>query len=258
MIGFDYLGQNGRLANQMFQYAALRGIASYNNYDFCIPKTNFNDEWKDNKLFDVFELSNLKNIGHIFTSFYPEKQFRYDDEYVKNCPDNISLHGYYQSEKYFNHIENDIRKDFTFHSHIFDPCEEMISEIDSPISLHVRRTDYITDRNHTTLDLSYYEQALNQFDLNRTVIVFSDDTDWCKTQNLFSSDRFMISENIDNAIDLCLMTLCSDHIIANSSFSWWGAWLANSNKVISPSTWFGPGNQHLETQDLIPENWTII
>jgi hypothetical protein len=111
--------------------------------------------------------------------------------------------------------------------------------------------------NHHNLDLNYYEEALKHFD-DRQVIVFSDDPEWCKEQSLFSDDRFLVSESEDNKIDLCLMTFCTSHIIANSSFSWWGAWLANSQKVIAPSKWFGPNNADKETKDLIPETWTII
>jgi hypothetical protein len=68
----------------------------------------------------------------------------------------------------------------------------------------------------------------------------------------------LVSENQSNYVDLCLMTLCSDHIIANSSFSWWGAWLANTSTVIAPNNWFGPNNANKETKDLIPESWTRI
>ena len=134
----------------------------------------------------------------------------------------------------------------------------MISGVDNPIALHIRRTDYLTDNNHTTLGLDYYEQALSEFEDDRPVIVFSDEPSWCEEQELFSDDRFMISESDDNAIDMCLMSLCSGHIIANSSFSWWGAWLANSKQVIAPTKWFGPGNEGKSTQDLIPARWKRI
>lgn len=126
------------------------------------------------------------------------------------------------------------------------------------MSLHVRRTDYLTNSaNHNNLDLDYYEKALEYFE-NRQIIVFSDDPEWCKKQSLFSDDRFLISESGNNTIDLCMMTFCSGHIIANSSFSWWGAWLANSEKVIAPSKWFGPNNVDKETKDLYCDNWNVI
>jgi hypothetical protein len=135
----------------------------------------------------------------------------------------------------------------------------MISQLDSsPIALHIRRTDYITNPNHTALGLDYYQKALEQFD-DESVLVFSDDPEWCNQQELFSSDRFLIAEGNSNYVDLCLMTICSGHIIANSSFSWWGAWLATNNKVIAPSGWFsGSDNEHIDTKDIIPETWTVI
>jgi hypothetical protein len=260
MIGFNYLGQYGRLANQMFQYASLRGIAAFKNYEFCIPKTNYGDKWKDNKLFDVFELSGLQHIGSTPDKFYEEKQFHYDENYVLNCPDNVSIHGYFQSEKYFKHIEDQIRKDFTFKDYISEPCSKNFN-FDEIISLHVRRTDYVSNSiNHPPCSLEYYERALKHFNDQIPVMIFSDDVEWCKSQQLFNSDRFLISESYNTYIDLCLMTMCKYHIIANSSFSWWGAWLANSQKVIAPSKWFGNnGNTSKnQTHDLYNNGWIKI
>ena len=140
-------------------------------------------------------------------------------------------------------------------------CKAMISGVDNPIALHVRRTDYVTNSaNHPPCTLEYYEEALKNFDDDRNVIVFSDDPAWCNEQDLFAGDRFLISENEDNRVDLCLMTLCSDFIIANSSFSWWGAWLANRGKVIAPSRWFGTEGYTKDhnTKDVVPETWTRI
>jgi hypothetical protein len=130
---------------------------------------------------------------------------------------------------------------------------------DTPISLHIRRKDYVTNPNHTALGADYYEKALKEFDEKETVLVFSDDPDWCNEQQLFADDRFMIAEGNSGWTDMCLMTMCKGHIIANSSFSWWGAWLAKSEKVVAPSGWFAGSNlEHLDTKDLIPEEWVII
>ena len=86
-------------------------------------------------------------------------------------------------------------------------------------------------------------------------------SEWCKEQDLFEDDRFLVAEGNDSYTDLCLMSLCTDFIIANSTFSWWGAWLSKSmNKTVcspDPSIWFGPNNAHLDTSDIIPEDWTI-
>ena len=88
------------------------------------------------------------------------------------CPDEISLAGFFQSEKYFKNIENEIREDFTFKDEILDPCKEMIESVGDALSLHVRRTDYLKNPNHTTLEIDYYEKALDQFDSDLPVIIF--------------------------------------------------------------------------------------
>jgi hypothetical protein len=266
MIGCNALGRMGRLANQMFQYASLKGIGRRVGADIMIPNhtQSVNDgigNMLRTELFDSFDLR--VNIGLLDNGHAPvvqEKFFHFDEELFTMCPDHVSIQGYFQTEKYFQHIESEIRDDFTFNDEILKPCKEMISSTKTPVALHVRRTDYLVNNgNHFNLPLSYYEEALKLFD-GRNVIVFSDDPAWCKEQEIFSDDRFMVSENTDNRVDLCLMSLCDDFIIANSTFSWWGAWLSsNQNKqIIAPSTWFGPNNSHLDTKDLIPNSWKIL
>ena len=270
MIGFNALGRMGRLCNQMFQYAALKGIAKNTGVEFCIPY--YEDAVNDGignmlktELFDSFDLDvpvGILNNGH--APVVNERYFHFDEELFKLCPDHVSLQGYFQTEKYFKHIEDEIRKDFTFRKEILDPCTEMMSGVEDPIALHIRRGDYITNsENHFNLPLEYYEAALGHFNDDRNVIVFSDDTQWCYEQSLFEDDdRFIISENEDNRVDLCLMSLCSDFIIANSSYSWWGAWLSTNKdkKVIAPAQWFGKTGYTKDhnTSDLIPDDWTII
>ena len=258
MLAFNHLGQLGRFGNQMFQYASLKGIARNRGLNYCIPNNLDSIE-----LFRSFKLETLRseNIGFLDNGYAPvaeEKYFHFDEIFFNMCPDEISIFGFFQSEKYFKHIENEIRIDFSFKDEILEPCKEMIDSVGQAISLHVRRTDYIENINHTTLELDYYKKALSMFNTNLPVIVFSDDVEWCKTQSLFCDDRFMISESENNYIDMCLMSLCDNHIIANSSFSWWGAWLSKSDNVIAPVKWFGEGNIHKETKDLIPDRWKRI
>jgi len=263
MIGFNALGQFGRLGNQMFQFASLKGIARHRGFEYCFPPTQNKNEWTDHQLFNAFKLASTTPFNVQFIDVdrptVTEGTFSFNKKFFNECPDWVSIQGYFQSEKYFKHIEDEIRSDFTFKDDILEPCKEMISQLyASPIALHIRRTDYITNSNHTILGLDYYRKALKEFD-DEPVLVFSDDPEWCNKQELFSSDRFLIAEGNSNYIDLCLMTLCSGHIIANSSFSWWGAWLATNNKVVAPSGWFsGSDNEHLDTKDIIPEIWTVI
>jgi len=269
MIGFNVLGRMGRLANQMFQYAALKGIAHNAGADICIPNhTRPVDDGIGNKirteLFDAFDLQVttglIKKWG---MRIVQERFFHFDEELFRHCPDNVTLQGYFQSEKYFKHIEEGIRADFTFKHEILKPCSEMIASVSHPVALHVRRTDYlINSKNHFNLPLGYYEAALQYFDAERNVILFSDDPGWCRQQRLFSDQRFIFSDTFDNRFDLCLMALCDDFIIANSSYSWWGAWLSRNpaKKVIAPLRWFGTDGdtRNNDTRDLIPDGWIRI
>jgi len=266
MIGFNNLGRMGRLANQMFQYASLKGIARHRGYEYMISyhPDAVNDgigNMLRTELFDSFDLD--VQTGLLNASTIGERHFHFDQEFFDNCPDNVVLQGYFQTEKYFKHIEDEIREDFTFREDILNPCKEMIESVENPLALHVRRTDYVTNSaNHPPCTLEYYEAALKYFEDDRNVIVFSDDPAWCSEQELFSDDRFMISENEDNRLDLCLMSLCDDFIIANSSFSWWGAWLSanNDKNVIAPRQWFGTDGytKDHDTKDVTPDGWTRI
>jgi hypothetical protein len=280
-ISYNQLGSNGRLGNQMFQYAALRGIAENREFDWIIPPNSIQSTC-DYGLFNCFKMSSVsdKNLGFlrdVQSIIWEDTNFNVD--LFNNCPDNINLHGYFQSEKYFKHIENIIRKDFEFEDNILEPCLEIIGDIGESIFLHIRRGDYVNAQQfHPLLSEEYYVEALSKFDSNLPVFVFSDDLEWCKNQEIFKSDRFLLSEKnikspnkvrgIDGSYeqsllpywDLCLMSLCSGAIIANSSMSWWGAWLITNSdkKVIAPKTWFGKLNLHLNTDDIIPIEWRKI
>lgn len=269
MIGFNHLGRLGRLGNQMFQYAALRGIAANNGYNFCLPHYDqpVNDglcNYLRTVLFEPFKMVNVRNLNiQLIDNKRPtiqESSFSFDEKLFNECPDWVNIHGFFQTERYFSHIRSLLLSDFTFKDEIREPCIEMMKDIGDSISLHVRRTDFITNPNHTTLDSSYYKVALGRFDKSLPVLVFSDDPKWCHDQELFSDDRFMISEDNQDYVDLCLMTMCKYHIIANSSFSWWGAWLSGSENVVAPNaySWFGENYKNLDTGDLIPERWVIV
>ena len=261
MIGFDRLGKNGRFGNQMFQYAALKGIARKNNYDFCIPsgpetEMDFYDEENQHKLFIAFEMPDANIADNFSGKYVQENTYTFDKDLFENCQDNVSLHGFFQTEKYFKHIENEIKKDFTFKKDWLQPCKECFED-NEYIGLHIRRTDYIQKQNyHPLCTLEYYEKALRKLPDTKVIIV-SDDPEWCENQSLFESDRFLVSGSKNNIIDMCILSLCKYHVIANSSFSWWGAWLAESQKVIAPKIWFG-SQANLDESDIVPENWERI
>lgn len=259
-IGFNHLGKLGRLGNQMFQYAALRGIAARRGFDFQIPTSNFQNEWKDHQLFEAFKLKKITKIDLCSGPYVREAHFHFDKNLFEHMPDGHNLYGFFQSSKYFDHIEDEIREDFQFKDFIYEPCKKMINSLDNPIALHVRRGDYIKNcQNHPPCSKEYYEIALSKFDNNRKVVIFSDDPKWCISE--FSDKRFLLSHGGDNLSDLCKMSLCSDFIIANSSFSWWGSWLSQNSKkrIIAPEKWFGTGytSAH-DTSDLYCDNWEVI
>ena len=143
------------------------------------------------------------------------------------------------------------------------PCENInigLKECfgdDEYIGLHIRRTDYVQKQSyHPLCTLDYYERALKKLP-NIQVIIVSDDPKWCENQELFKPDRFLISDSGSNIVDMCILSLCKYHVIANSSFSWWGAWLAESEKVIAPNIWFG-SQANLDDSDLVPQHWERI
>jgi len=266
MISFNNLGNLGRLANQMFQYASLKGIARNRGYEFSIPPANVFGKrdpvvaTAELNIYDVFGLDKKNKVGLIPNQVLMERMHTFDAELFENCPDNIDIFGYYQTQKYFEHIEDEIRDDFTFDSELIKSCKEFLEYtyvFRDVIALHIRRGDYVSNPNHPSQSMEYYQRGLEMLpDLD--VIVFSDDAEWCKQQEIFSSDRFSISEGNTTDADLCLMSMCQYHVIANSSFSWWGAWLAKSKKVIAPKNWFGGDCVNKDVSDMEFANWIWI
>ena len=265
MIGFNHLGRLGRFGNQMFQYAALRGIAANNGVGYCFPFYQQAVDTGDGnmirtELFDCFNMESVSelNIQSIDNDrqIVQENGFNFNEKLFNNCSDWVSLYGFFQTEKYFKNVEDVIRKDFTFKDEILEPCKEMMDSVEGQVvGLHIRRTDFLTNPNHNFVGLEYYKKALENFNDGTNVLVLSDDPKWCHEQSLFQDDRFMISDSENGYIDMCLMSMCTDYIIANSSFSWWASWLGNRGKVIAPKNWF-PDNK--DTSDLYCTNWEVI
>ena len=267
MLTFNHLGNLGRLANQMFQYASLKGIATNRGYEFCIPpeeafgQLDLNVRNTPINIHSVFNLSSNNKLGVKNQSLLRERTHEFDRQIFNSCPDNVDLFGYFQSPKYFENISEDIRNDFTFSKDVDTVCSEMFESIQNGskvIALHIRRTDYLTNPNHPSQPMSYYESALKNFDKNDRILVFSDDPEWCQQQEIFADDTIMISQGNDADIDLCLMSKCNYHIIANSSFSWWGAWLAKSEKIIAPKNWFASDCINKKVTDMTFGNWVWL
>ena len=247
----------------MFQYASLKGIARNRGFDFCIPPKNVFGQQDpmvrlDLNLYDVFDIEGKNLTGLVPNPATYESSHTFDEVIFNNIPDDRDLIGYFQTEKYFKHIEGEIREDFSFNAELQEFCQEFIDSLKSKtIALHVRRGDYVNNPNHPVQTLEYYQQALNNLPYVK-VLIFTDDENWCNQQELFSGDRFMISQNSSVDADLCLMSLCDYHIIANSSFSWWGAWLARSEKIIAPKNWFGGECINKDVRDMAFGNWSWL
>ncbi len=266
----------GGLGNQMFQYAAGRSLALRQNSKFYIDRKsfetynlhdyglhNFNAVIKDyrNKYFNLIPKSSL--------DVYSEKNFRFDQE-VFELQTPVFLDGYWQSEKYFHDFSDQIRKDFVFKKKPNDYNAAIADLIKKKMSLsiHIRRGDYVSNSDtnsfHGTCSLSYYKESLEYIsDLLKTpleIFIFSDDIEWVKENLKITSwqHHFVSNSKSTNYEDLRLMSLCNHNIIANSTFSWWGAWLNSfeDKKVIAPSKWFLESS--MNDADLIPSSWVRI
>ncbi len=248
----------GGLGNQIFQWAYGKCLSKIYDVPFYLDASFYDREC--GATLRSFSLNKFPNISYDLIE-YPSKTPQdiiiiYDNfHYNKIDYDpshNYYLGGYWQSEKYFIDIENTIRDNLEPTESIKDKLLSAYP-VSNSVSIHIRRTDYLAlSTIHPVQSISYYEEALSLVKY-KNILVFSDDIDWCK-QNLKFQNMIFV-ENNDNIEDMWLMSLCEHNIIANSSFSWWGAWLnKNKNKtVIAPSKWFGEG--YFCDIDIVPNNW---
>lgn len=264
MITFKALGQWGRLGNQMFQYATLFSVGKKKNYQIGIPyKLKTRNAYCNLFLDDCFE-----KLSAIDCDLFPTTK-NYIEPYpiinfnpsIFDIEDDTDIHGYFQSEKYFKEYRDDILKEFTFKKEINDIAENIKNLInDETISVHMRVGDYayLKDK-HPICNQTYYEHAFNLLPSNKTILLFSDNLEFAYSVVKPFSDKIKILETHNDFVDLCLMSKCEYHIIANSSFSWWGAWLANSKQVYAPSIWFGDcPDMPKNWSDIYCENWKVL
>jgi hypothetical protein len=245
----------GGLGNQMFQYAYAKALEQ-NGYDVKIDISKF----KKYKLHGGYHLDkfniDLRTPGFISTFLsvskikknVKEKNLLFDENLLKLSGDEF-VKGYFQTEKYFTQIRAVLLHQFTIKQSISKETNTVAKNILSSknsCSLHIRRGDYISDKKansvHGTCDLKYYKNAIkliNDTYQNITFFVFSDDISWTK-ENLHIENAIYVDNKTIPHEDMYLMSLCKNNITANSSFSWWGAWLnKNKNKtVIAPKNWF--------------------
>ena len=260
----------GGLGNQMFQYAYARAL-SLAGFDVKLDISKFKkyklhggyqlDKFKiDLKIADSFSIFSGK-IG--FKKNKKEKNLLFDKNF-KSPKGNEYIKGYFQTEKYFLEIRETLLKEFSIHQEISKETESLakkISTLKNTCSLHIRRGDYISDEKankvHGTCNLDYYQRAIQiinkKYD-NVTFYIFSDDISWTKKNLKAEKVVFVDIKSIPHE-DMYLMSLCKHNITANSSFSWWGAWLNKNEKktIIAPKQWF------VEKQNEVAcENWMTI
>lgn len=254
MITFNVMGRYGRLGNQMFQYATLYAIAKTRGYEFGVPyKVKSENSYLNFSLDQCFPNLSAKDSSDVQSMHRAqERQFQYNAG-IFGIPDNTDIVGYFQSEKYFKDYRNDLLKEFRFNDKIIEEAGNVRSITKDPvISVHMRIGDYkMLDGKHPMMTKEYYVEALEKLPKDLLIIVFSDEPQGAYEIFKDMQRPFAITEPKDQFTDMCTMTMCNYHIIANSSYSWWGAWLSNSIKVIAPHNWFG-------TDESMPKNWSDI
>ena len=283
----------GGLGNQMFQYAMYKSLEKKGKLVKLDSKSFYETKKEHNgyeleRIFDIkpnkptkedlekFDENNISTLFKIKRKLFGDKKFVYDTkEYVFNKDvyklKNSYLNGYWQSIKYFEGIENDIKKDFRFKNQLDNKNLEILNEIENSnsISIHIRRGDYMSPENYNMYGCiatpTYYKKAIKVIEEkveNPTFFVFSNDMDWVKKNIQINSRVFYIDINSGNGSykDMQLMSNCKHNIIANSSFSWWGAWLnENKNKiVIAPKKWINREDVDSDKRELFCEGWTLL
>jgi hypothetical protein len=229
MISFDSIGSLGRIGNQMFQYASTIGIALKNNYE-C----EFNFQHPKCYIHQIFDLSKLSKSKSILPKQILKEHSLAFDPKIYQCKDDTLLRGYLQNIIYFDDYRDYIKKEFKFKSKIKDTVNNKLPNTNY-IAVHIRRKDYLKHKNiYFQLDLTWYRNAFKLFD-NNNFLIFSDDIKWCK--NNFNESNIMFSEFTKSEEDLYAMTLGKGLIIANSTFSWWAAYLSNNIPIVYPKNW---------------------
>ena len=275
---------NGGLGNQLFQYSLGKKLSIKNKDVFKLDLSDFTvDNPRSYSLgyFNIIEnfasdedINKIKKSGvwklvdklkpYCKRSAIKYKGYDFDQNILKLSGD-FYLDGYWQSEKYFQDIEKIIKEEITLKESLPSKYTELIDKIKNSdsVSVHIRRGDYLSgkiSKIYATCPIEYYYKAIEKITEhcpNPHFFIFSDDINWVKQNfNIPYPKIFVSGDNeIKNYEELILMSLCKHNIIANSSFSWWGAWLnKNADKiVISPDKWFNDkiGN----AKDLIPKNW---
>ncbi len=283
---------HGGLGNQLFQYALGRSLALSSR-----AVVKYDKSWYATQTKRAYELDHFRTVTEIASEaetttlrqyerrpgpqhfihnlfaanekiYIREIDFRYDPAILTTRAP-AYLDGYWQSEKYFSSIAKQLRSELRIKEEPTGKNREMIEQMrqEGAISVHVRRGDYVTEKRtnefHGTTSIEYYQAAARHImrrTQNPVIYVFSDDLAWAEANLHFPARTVYVSHNSPEQgyEDLRLMTHCRHHIIANSSFSWWGAWLGEHDGqiVVAPQKWFNDPAK--DSSDLVPERWIRI
>jgi len=279
----------GGLGNQLFQYAAGRALALKHRVDLAIDLRYFaSDRFGRNYRLNHFNVSAIvltdEEAHHLWKRYVPERReniikyiklrvlpfwlkptvierhYHYDPLF-KRIGKEAFIDGYWQSYRYFEEYEDTIRSELTIRSALSSKTLDVLRRIENTqsVSIHIRRGDYLSNDLYAICESDYYLAALSFIMKNiqkPQLFFFSDDMPWVR-RNFNMQDANYVDHNdkAHDVEDLFLMSHCRHHIIANSTFSWWGAWLCpHPNKiVVAPKKWFT--NNNMNTDDLIPRSW---
>ena len=276
MIGVQLAGG---LGNQLFQYAAARALAARHNTGVLLDLSELPKTPKPHCIYglNAFNLNRdcgpMLGFGTIDGPLYVEKSLRYDPDLLSQ-PDGTTLIGFWQSWKYLEPIKDILLRELTLRSprsDTYKACAAQILETPNSVAVHFRRRDAVDGSPgamfHGTPGTDYYGPAIfdymwNQLDCEHpNFFTFSDDIQWVKKYGFNSERSVHAIKGCTPAEDLSLMSLCRHAIIANSSFSFWGAWLGPTSAqrpVIAPSRWYNDAKAQSETGDLCPPSWICL
>lgn len=240
--------------NQMFMIAATIAHALKHGVEYKIPSEGHSPELRTMPFPHLPVWSPADGLG----APYVESQEQFGLYHEMPYWPKMRLHGYFQNEKYFCDYRQEILAAFKIP---YEPVSEC--------SIHIRRTDYLKHpTKHPVVTMEYIDQAIDHILLTTTCSrfkVFSDDIEWCidafkERFGSFGVEHFTFMERGDTLADLSKMSSCSHHIIANSTYSWWGAWLCQNGRkvVVCPKEWFGPGNAQLNSSQICPPQWIRV
>lgn len=259
-----------QFGSQMSQYAGLYSVAKKLNFEIKLFE-EFIHDFRGVKLFDAFNLINqrcsISDVSPNIQKYILKESIIDSDVFSIDTNVNWDIQGWFHLYHYWHEYRSDLLDIFKFKQEIYDQAKLNLDTIRNQeqypiVSLHVRRGDYLQVAS-LNLTLDYYSEAISIF-LEKfpyfKLLVFSDDIDWCK--EYIVGENVFYSERNSNYVDMCMMTMCDHNIIANSTFSWWGAYLnQNVDKIIvCPKNYIGPSDPEAQfiNNNYFPAEWISL